>query len=271
MDRFERQRRFFGDQGHERLRATTVAVVGVGGLGSHVVQQLAYLGVGKLALIDPDTLEDSNRNRLIGSRAADAVGTSKVVLAERLVREIDPSIEVLGHATDFRSNVAERALQNAVWIFGCVDNDGARLLLTQRCAETGKVYVDTATEIHVADGDLDYGGRVCVAAGGRGCPFCLGLLSQEDIRRSLASEEQRKDLAGIYGVDPDALGGSGPAVVYLNGIIASIAVAEFAAAVTGLRAATRLLEYRGKIGVVTMSMDEPEADCPYCEIQRGSA
>ena len=53
-ERFDRNIRFFGKQGQARLRSASVAIVGVGGLGLHVAQQLAHLGVGALTLIDDE-------------------------------------------------------------------------------------------------------------------------------------------------------------------------------------------------------------------------
>ena len=94
-DRFDRQVRFFGLEGQERLAAAHVAVVGVGGLGSHVVQQLAFLGVGTILLIDAQELDLTNRNRLVSTREDDSIpGTSKVDIAERTAKAIDSSIVV---------------------------------------------------------------------------------------------------------------------------------------------------------------------------------
>ncbi|MBK8977120.1 MAG: ThiF family adenylyltransferase [Planctomycetes bacterium] len=264
MDRFERQRRFFGAEGQDRLRSTRVLIVGAGGLGSHIVQQLAYLGAGQLIVVDPDVLDETNRNRLVGAWTSDPLGKPKVAIAHRLVAAIDPGIEIVAHQCDLRDAVVEQEIRNADWIFGCVDNDGARLLLTQRCAEARRPYVDLATEIYVSENQTDWGGRVCVAMSGRGCLYCLGLLSQEDIQTSLADDAERRDRKAIYGIEAGALQGSGPAVVYLNGIIASLGVAEFAAAATGLRAARPHLEYRGTFGLVSARVDPPEPGCPYC-------
>ena len=264
MDRFDRQRRFFGSEGQARLRCARVVIVGVGGLGSHVVQQLSYLGVGRLVPADPDVLEETNRNRLIGALASDPLGMPKVQIAHRLATTVDPKIEVVAHQRDVRDAVVEQEIRSADWIFGCVDNDGARLLLTQRCAEAHKPYIDLASEIYVKEGNTDWGGRACVSMAGRGCLYCLGLLSQDDIQQSLADDDERRDWKAIYGIESPALQGSGPAVVYLNGIIASIGVAEFAAEVTGLRAARTHLEYRGSFGSVSERVDPPEPGCPYC-------
>src|SRR6266446_10531916 len=94
--RFDRNIGLFGAEGQRILRQTRVAVVGVGGLGSHVVQQLALLGVGGITLIDHEEVSTSNKNRYIGLRNDDPIpGTAKVATAARLIESIDPKIEIL--------------------------------------------------------------------------------------------------------------------------------------------------------------------------------
>ena len=73
IDRFDRNIRLFAREGQERVRSASIAVVGVGGIGTHVVQQLSLLGVGGLALIDPQEMDASNRNRYIGARYDDPI------------------------------------------------------------------------------------------------------------------------------------------------------------------------------------------------------
>src|SRR6266568_7826983 len=67
-NRFERQIRLFGKDGQDKLARLRACIVGVGGLGSHLVQQFALLGLGRITVIDPDIVEISNMNRLIGAR-----------------------------------------------------------------------------------------------------------------------------------------------------------------------------------------------------------
>lgn len=274
MSRFSRQEMLFGPEGQQKLRETCVAVVGLGGLGSHVLQQLAYLGIGRMILIDPDTLDETNKNRLIGAWAADPVrnengdgGLEKTAIAERLVRLIDPSIHCSTLRADLREDQARQAITAVDWVFGCLDNDGARLLLMRDCADAGVPLIDTASDVLNNDGQINYGGRVCLSMG-QGCLHCRDILSQEAIRQSLNDGAAERDRADIYGIDRTALDGTGPAVVYVNGVVASLAVAEFAAAVTGLRAPWGCLEYRGDRGVVINQRDVPEPDCYFCSTFR---
>ena len=86
-NRFDRQIRLFGKEGQAKIEAARVAVVGIGGLGSHVVQQLALLGVRHLALIDSQELDETNLNRFIGARFDDPIpGSRKVDIGERMAR-----------------------------------------------------------------------------------------------------------------------------------------------------------------------------------------
>src|SRR5260370_30875635 len=78
-DGFEGQMRLFGEAGQASIAAARVAVVGVGGLGTHMVQQLSLLGVKKLGLVDAQEVKGTSRNRYIGLRYDDPIpGTLKV-------------------------------------------------------------------------------------------------------------------------------------------------------------------------------------------------
>ena len=68
----------------------------------------------------------------------------------------------------------------------------------------------------------------------------------------------------LYGLKGDLLGGTGPAVVSVNGVVASIAVTEFMAHVTGIRPSAPQLVYRADIPRITLSKDTPRSGCPYC-------
>lgn len=265
--RFTRNEGLFGEQGQHLLRATHVAIVGLGGLGTPVVQQLALLGVGALALVDDELLEETNLNRYIGVGPAD-VGKRKVDLGERLAKSIDPEIGVSIAFKPLQSVEAFDLVKKAHWVFGCVDNEGARLVLTELCAAYDRPYIDLATDV-VPGTPPTYGGRVCVARGGNGCPVCLDVLDLKEAREDLESPEARRDRETIYGVRRELLGRSGPAIVSVNGVIASLAVTEFLVAVTGLRDPQRLLVYDGNRGGVRPNKDEPAPGCYYCKGIRG--
>ncbi|MCP2337966.1 ThiF family adenylyltransferase [Actinomadura rupiterrae] len=135
-DRHDRQIRAFGRHGQHRLRATTAAVVGAGGIGSLIAQGLAHLGIGRLIVVDPDVVEATNLNRLAGATPDDARdGTPKAEAAARTVRRIPVRA------------MTETILDTDVWlslrcadlIFGAVDSLTAPIL--QSLAATGNVRV----------------------------------------------------------------------------------------------------------------------------------
>ena len=263
--RFDRNILFFGKEGQERLSAANVAVVGIGGLGSHVVQQLALLGVGRLILIDSEELDDTNRNRYIGARHDDPVpGTPKVAIGQRLAHEINPHINVLAIAQPLANHQSFQAIiSESNFVFGCLDNDGARLILNELCLAYDKPYFDLASGIDVEEGR--YGGRVCIRWNGIGCLVCHEVLDPVEAGLDLQRDEQRKNREAVYGMPVDALGTAGPSVVSINGVVASLGVTEFMLAVSGVRSGPkRVLTYHGDRGVVLAKSAQPRDGCYFC-------
>lgn len=263
-DRYERQIRFFGKNGQSVISKFNATVVGVGGIGSHIVQQLSLLGLRKMTFIDSEELSESNKNRYITARYTDAIpGTTKVQLAKRLAEEINPDIQI---ETIFDSVVSDKAFQaiiTADYVFGCLDSEGARFILNELCLAYSIPYIDLATDI-IQDDSLSYGGRVCTV-NEHGCLLCLGVIDIDEAQIELAGPKARKDRDSLYGVNSQYLDTSGPSVVSINGIIASLGVTEFMLNITGIRSFNRLVYYHGHKGIVTVSGDSPKPNCPHCK------
>jgi molybdopterin/thiamine biosynthesis adenylyltransferase len=265
--RFHRQELLFGKRGQEKILRCKVGIVGLGGLGSHVAQQLAYLGVTSFVLVDQDKVSESNLNRLIGATEDDvAYQALKVDIARRLIKAILRAAHVDIVSRNFISAEAFDHLRTVDFVFGCVDNDASRLVLNEFCQAYARGYIDIATDIFPKDGA--FGGRM-LFSDGRVCLSCKGLLDDDAVRDSFSTDRQRQDEERIYGVRRSALGQTGPAVVSLNGVLASMAVTEFMAEVTGIRRAYLHLEYNGAMGIVTRDPTLPDFDCYYCRTVRG--
>lgn len=265
-ERNDRQILLFGQKGQDRIGAMSVAVVGLGGLGSHVTQQLAYLGVKRYFLVDDDKMTKSSLNRLIGAHPEDAIAKrSKVEVAGRMIREIQPG----AHVEEIRGRVeapeARAAIQGTDLVFGCLDSDPARLALTDLCARYKRPYFDLATDVSDNRGQLWYGGRVLFCEPGKRCLVCMGLLDQRELARASMTAEQLAEDDRLYGVPHSALSQTGPSVVSLNGVVASLTVTEFMVWASGLRPPWPYLIYRGDQGRVTLSTDNPSPDCYYCK------
>ncbi len=231
-DRYSRQS-FLGVDAERRLAEATIAVVGLGGGGSHIVQQAAHLGFKRFVLIDHDVVEESNLNRLVSATIADARGRApKVVVAERLVRGLQDDAVVT--ALQSRWQDAMDPLVTSDIVFGCVDSFGERDQLERACRRHLIPLIDIGLDVTVAGSEPPFlAGQVIVSMPGGPCMWCLGFLNE-----AVMSAEARK-----YG---DA--GARPQVVFGNGVLASLAVAQAVAMLTdwlGPRPAPVYLEYRG--------------------------
>ena len=266
-DRFDRNERLFGKEGQANIRGTRVTLVGGGGLGTHVAQQLALLGIGALTPVDHEEISKSNRNRYIGAWATDPIpGSRKVDLIVRLVGLIDPSITVTPVYTAFPSPEALEAVKNADYVFGCVDGDGPRFVLNEACIAYDRPLFDLASDVPEPG---CYGGRVTVVTTEGGCLHCRRVLDPRDIRRYLSPSEALENEDAEYGIRRAVLGEAGPSVVSINGVVASLAVTEFMVMVTGLREPNGHLEYRGHEGLVRRRIEDRSSDCYYCSAVRG--
>jgi tRNA A37 threonylcarbamoyladenosine dehydratase len=92
-ERFQRTRLLIGEENFSKLQAATVAVFGVGGVGSFTVEALARSGVGHLVLIDKDNVDVTNINRQIHALTS-TVGKSKVEIMRDRIFEINPAAKV---------------------------------------------------------------------------------------------------------------------------------------------------------------------------------
>lgn len=203
--RYARHMGFFGAEGQERIRSTLVAIVGLGGLGCHVAQQLAYLGVGGFILVDNDVVSESNLNRLIGAYPAD-VGAHKVDVAQRMIETIQPEARVEAVQARFTAESPLSASRGISVFFGCVDDDAARLELLRYVSLRGLPYIDLASDITPHG---EFGGRVVFAKDGERCLSCLGELDQHALARAQMTDEQRAADDKIYGIDRAVLDGGG--------------------------------------------------------------
>ena len=88
-DRYSRTRKLIGEEGLAQLKASSVLIVGVGGVGSYAAEAVARAGVGNITLMDGDTVQPSNLNRQLVALTS-TIGRNKAeVMAER-IRDIDP-------------------------------------------------------------------------------------------------------------------------------------------------------------------------------------
>ncbi len=247
--RYSRQS-FLGPDAAMAIARCTVGVVGLGGGGSHIVQQLAHIGFQRYVIYDDDVVEESNLNRLVGARSADvAAATRKVDLAKRMILGLQPDASIRLYACRWQKT--PEPLRRCQIVFGCVDSYIGRSELEVTCRSYLMHYIDIGMDVHGTEKPV-IGGQVILSSPGSVCMRCMGFLTDAQ----LAQE------AGRYG---DA--GARPQVVWPNGVLASTAVGLAVDLVTNWTRRGRLhayLSYDGNAATMKESITLLKLDPASC-------
>ena len=129
--RYQRNIGTFGVDGQIKLLGSTVMIIGLGGLGGSVLEQIARAGFGTIIGVDPDVFDQSNLNRQLLS-TEHAIGEEKVAAAKKRVHEINSAVSFSGHVCRFQ-DLPDDLWQEADIVFDCLDNIPDRLILTDKC------------------------------------------------------------------------------------------------------------------------------------------
>jgi len=224
-EQFDRNVRAFGGSVQRSLGDLDIAVVGCGGTGSAVTEQLVRLGVRRLLLIDPDQLSDSNVTRVYGSFPK-AVGDNKTEVLERHVMDIAPDAHVTAITSTITKEDTARALLEADVIFGCTDDNSGRLVLSRLSSYFLTPVIDCGVLISSDEaGTIDgIHGRVTVLTPGAACLVCRNRIDLQRAAAETMTPDEYGRLAG-EGYAP-ALAGVEPAVVAFTTQVAAAAVGE---------------------------------------------
>lgn len=126
-----------GAAGQAALAASRVLIVGLGGLGSPVLQYLAGAGVGTLGLLDHDAVHASNLHRQ-PIYALDEVGQSKAARASEVVRRLNPDVKVDVHAVRLDAHNAVDLIRRYDLVMDCSDNFRTKFLINDAAVLTGR-------------------------------------------------------------------------------------------------------------------------------------
>jgi len=257
--RFDRQVRAFGADGQREIARLRIGIVGLGGTGSIIAQQLVHLGVREFILIDPDTIDETNLNRVVGTNVAD-VGAAKVDVAGRYISTFAPEAVIARAKGDIVHATVAKALTDADVIFGCTDSHGSRAVMQQIAYQYLIPCIDMGSTITTEDSAVSgIFGRVQMLTPGFACFTCSGLLNPEEVRRDMMSAFEKKQDPYIQGAREPA-----PAVISLNGTVASLAITMFLALVTGIPSRARYLVYNAMISTLRAVRATPQANCYIC-------
>lgn len=227
-----------GLAGQERLKASSVLVVGLGGLGSPAALYLVAAGVGRLGLLDFDLVDESNLQRQV-LHGTTAVGTSKVESARGRLHDLNPGIDLRAHDEPLTTANALALIGAYDVIVDGTDQFATRYLVNDACVITGKPNVYGSV--------YRFEGQVSVFAA-RGGPCYRCLFPEPPAAETVPSCTE----GGVLGVLP--------------GIIGSLQAAEAIKLIVG--AGTPLIGRLLHFDALTMGMREVsfnrDADCPMC-------
>lgn len=135
IDEFSRTKLLIGEEAFQRLRNTTIMIFGVGGVGSHCIEALARCGVGKLILIDNDTVSLTNINRQ-SIAFHSTIGSYKTKVMEAKIKEICPDTEVVTYEMFvLPDNIDELFEEKPDYIIDAIDTVTAKLALVEKARE----------------------------------------------------------------------------------------------------------------------------------------
>lgn len=208
MNRHDRQS-FLGENSEDLLRDTTIGFVGLGGGGSHEVQQFAHIGIGSYVLVDPDRIDLSNTTRLIGGTLLDVKNEEwKTEIAAQLIRGLRPNAKIQQVRDIWQNGLSELMLCSV--IVGAVDSYIEREQLERFARQHLIPYIDIGMVVtKLKETEYLISGQVILSMPGGPCLRCCGLIDDGRL------EQEAKE----YG---DA--GPQPQVVWPNGVLASTAV-----------------------------------------------
>ncbi len=133
--KFSRSELLIGNDGLEKLKNSTVHVLGVGGVGSFTAEALARGGIGKIVLVDDDTVCLTNINRQVHATTK-TLGKNKVEVMRDRILEINPECEVVIHNTFIdKNNLDEIIGTNTDYVVDAIDTVSSKLDLAEYSAE----------------------------------------------------------------------------------------------------------------------------------------
>jgi molybdopterin/thiamine biosynthesis adenylyltransferase len=136
LDRYVRQMAFreIGEEGQRKVLSSSVAVIGMGGLGTHIADNLARAGVGHLRLVDRDEVELNNLQRQLLYDEADAAqGLPKAEAAARRLREVNSQVEVEPLVVEVSRGNVEGIVGGVDLVLDGCDNFETRYLINDAC------------------------------------------------------------------------------------------------------------------------------------------
>lgn len=129
-----------GEAGQEKIKNARILVVGAGGLGSPVLLYLAAAGVGKIGIMDDDTVNESNLQRQI-LYDSQCIGKHKIDIAARKLRILNPHCNIIGYRYRLTSDNASQIVGAYDLVIDATDNLLSRYVINDACVKAEKPFV----------------------------------------------------------------------------------------------------------------------------------
>jgi molybdopterin/thiamine biosynthesis adenylyltransferase len=276
--RHDRSIRALTEHGQQALAETHIGLIGAGGLGSIMAVECARYGVRQLTVVDPDIVEESNLPRLFGAYDHH-IGRPKIAALREHLWKINPTIEITP-VQDTAENAADTLKQVDLLVAG-VDQVSTRMWLNQFAVQHLIPYVDAGVVIETRDAADDTGtaadaapassGRVesmegyiqLILPGANACFDCFDRGDPEQARlERLSLDELEEELERGY-IEATDLSPE-PAVVPLNGIVASKTIQLLVKYITGYARPADYLRFEGIGNTLTELTTHPSDRCMTC-------
>lgn len=223
---YSRQVLAFGKKGQRFLSDLNIGIVGVGGTGSSVAEQLARIGIRKFLLVDHDIFEPSNITRVYGSSTADVdseVQTLKVNIIKNNIKCIRPDANIVVYPMNVIDQRVLKALTDCDVVFSCTDRHAPRAVLNELAYQYFIPVIDMGAGLLSKGGKIVNGSvRVSIVGPDLPCMFCQGFVRSEVITAEMLPEsERRKRLREGYIVGLDD---SAPSVISFTTLASSLSI-----------------------------------------------
>lgn len=195
----QRTELLLGDETLERLRNLHILVIGLGGVGSYAAEFLARAGVGRMTIVDGDTVDTTNINRQLPALHS-TVGQSKAEIMAARIRDINPAIE-LSVRNEFLTpeEVKELITTEFDYVFDCIDSIQPKQYIVVTCKQKGVRVISSMGAGGRIDPSLV---RVADISETFNCPFA------QQVRKGLKRKGVRKGVTVVFSselVDPSTM------------------------------------------------------------------
>jgi predicted dinucleotide-binding enzyme len=223
---YDRQIKAFGKKGQEFLSSLKIGIVGAGGTGSCIAEQLAREGVRDFIIVDHDHFDRSNKTRMYGSTASNKQKEFKVNIVKKNIKRIEPKANVLAIPKNVINQKVLLELKDCDIVFSCTDRHAPRGVLNELAHQYYIPVIDVGVGLETKNDRIEGGTlRATLVSPSLPCLFCSSIINADRITAEGLGKEERelRQKAGyITGFDENA-----PSVIVFTTMAASLGLMLF--------------------------------------------